>query len=276
MSTTNPDSTGKKASSQQTDPNCTLRRRNVNWDPQVSSSTSRTKNEDRSSVDAPVDDDGFESLNGKSSGGEDSSNPGIPSAAYFKKIMYTNTWSSACPQQEKETKSDSDTDTLRNTPTSQEQTCGVLPTMQAGKSRRHLSSESGIELQLHKRKSILDEDHIQRITIGQSEPKDDGFDKTLESSGDTDEENDSDLHHNDSSHHPHHHLHHHHSHHHHHQHLSEGTDTHPGRNLANTDSEYLNANIVHFITRYFYVFYIIWMANATIMAPHFDYVINLH
>ncbi|XP_055626477.1 protein phtf isoform X2 [Toxorhynchites rutilus septentrionalis] len=238
LTSTNPREVLKKESFLPTDSCCTLRKRNVNWDPQVSSSnTSRTKNEDRSSVDAPVDDDGFESLNGKSSGGEDSSNPGVPTATYFKNISYSNTWTSTCPQLEKETKSDSDTDTLRNTPTSQEPTCSApSTTMQLGKCRPHLSSESGIELQRHKRKSQLDDDHLPHTVAGQSESKEDGFEKTLESSGDTDEENDSDPQHNDAGHHQHHLLQHH-SHHHHHQHLSEGEDCSYSSDLNHSDGQ---------------------------------------
>ncbi|XP_065090663.1 protein phtf isoform X3 [Ochlerotatus camptorhynchus] len=139
----------KPSTLDQPQPGCSLRRRNVNWDPQVSAANGNARTNGNLTLnppEAPIDDDGFESLNGKSSGGEDSSNAGGPAKVYYnKKLPYTNTWINGIPQIEKEARSDSDTDTLRNTPTSQEQSCTLPPTTshQLGKPRRHLSSESG-------------------------------------------------------------------------------------------------------------------------------------
>ncbi|XP_058458625.1 protein phtf isoform X3 [Malaya genurostris] len=125
----------------------TLRRRNVKWDPQVCNSqrtSSRTSSDASNTQEAPVDDDGFESLNGKSSGGEDSSNAGVTAEVYYKKLPYTNTWVSGVPQVDKENRSDSDTDTLRNTPTSQEQ-LGSAGEIKSNKCPVHLASELGDE-----------------------------------------------------------------------------------------------------------------------------------
>nr|XP_029734764.1 putative homeodomain transcription factor isoform X3 [Aedes albopictus] len=134
-------------------PGCSLRRRKVNWGPQIPTNNTNAApavaNLSVNQPEATVDDDGFESLNGKSSGGEDSSNAGGSSETYYnKKLPYTNTWINGI---EKDTRSDSDTDTLRNTPTStsHEQCGGSLPqatsNLPPGKPRRHLSSESGEE-----------------------------------------------------------------------------------------------------------------------------------
>ncbi|XP_058458624.1 protein phtf isoform X2 [Malaya genurostris] len=213
----------------------TLRRRNVKWDPQVCNSqrtSSRTSSDASNTQEAPVDDDGFESLNGKSSGGEDSSNAGVTAEVYYKKLPYTNTWVSGVPQVDKENRSDSDTDTLRNTPTSQEQ-LGSAGEIKSNKCPVHLASELGIEMQRTERsKSLLDHQE-------QSDAKGSAFDEKLESSGDTDEENDFDLHNSESSHH--HHLHHHHlhhsHHHHHHQHLSEGDECSYSSDLNQSDGQ---------------------------------------
>ena len=236
-------------------PECSLRRRNVSWEAPIcrdnngSNSAASNSSPRSGEVDGPIDDDGFESLNGKSSGGEDSSNATVPSEKYYEKLPYTNTWLSGIPGKsaevaapEKDSRSDSDTDTLRNTPTAQQDhLTSVKPA--AIPPRRHLSSESGIELQRHERpgKSLLDEDNDQRDRLHQQNDQQDpqkgiAFDEKLESSGDTDEENDFDLHHSESSHH---HSSFHHHHHLHHQHLSEGTESNTtGSNIANTDSEY--------------------------------------
>ncbi|EDS44932.1 conserved hypothetical protein [Culex quinquefasciatus] len=152
-------------------PECSLRRRNVSWEAPVcrdngSSSASNSSPPRSGEVDGPIDDDGFESLNGKSSGGEDSSNATVPSEKYYKKLPYTNTWLSGIPGAEvavpeKDSRSDSDTDTLRNTPTAQQQDHLASVKPASIPPRRHLSSESGIELQRHERpgKSLLDEDN---------------------------------------------------------------------------------------------------------------------
>ncbi|XP_058829601.1 protein phtf isoform X2 [Topomyia yanbarensis] len=225
------------SASNQPQAGCSLRRRNVNWDPQEGNGqriNSRTSSDTSNGHEVAIDDDGFESLNGKSSGGEDSSNAGVTTEVYYKKRPYTNTWVSGVPQVDKENRSDSDTDTLRNTPTSQEQLgSGSLsvPT-QPSKSQRQLSSEFGIELQRNERsKSLLDQ-------LDQNDSKGSGVDEKLESSCDTDEENDFDLHHNDSSHH--HHIHHHHLHHSHHlhqQHLSEGDECSYSSDLNQSDGQ---------------------------------------
>uniref|UniRef100_A0A1Q3FBD7 Putative homeodomain transcription factor n=2 Tax=Culex tarsalis TaxID=7177 RepID=A0A1Q3FBD7_CULTA len=218
-------------------PECSLRRRNVSWEApvcrnNVSSTSSASNSSPRTGeVDGPIDDDGFESLNGKSSGGEDSSNATVPSEKYYKKLPYTNTWISGIPGKsaevvaapEKDSRSDSDTDTLRNNPTEQQDHLTAVKPASVPP-RRHLSSESGIELQRHERagKSLLDEDNDRLHQQSDQDPqKGIGFDEKLESSGDTDEENDFDLHHSESSHH---HSSFHHHHHLHHQHLSEGED----------------------------------------------------
>ncbi|EAT35459.1 AAEL012375-PA, partial [Aedes aegypti] len=156
--------------------------------------------------EATVDDDGFESLNGKSSGGEDSSNAGGSSEIYYnKKLPYTNTWINGV---DKDTRSDSDTDTLRNTPTTSHDQFGPSLTQgnshPPGKPRRHLSSESGIEVQRHDRSKspllLLDDDTTHRGSAeADVESKGSGFDENLESSGDTDEENDFDLQQTESS-----------------------------------------------------------------------------
>ncbi|XP_052566153.1 protein phtf isoform X3 [Culex pipiens pallens] len=136
-------------------PECSLRRRNVSWEAPVcrdngSSSASNSSPPRSGEVDGPIDDDGFESLNGKSSGGEDSSNATVPSEKYYKKLPYTNTWLSGIPGKgaevaapEKDSRSDSDTDTLRNTPTAQQQDHLATAKPASIPPRRHLSSESG-------------------------------------------------------------------------------------------------------------------------------------
>ncbi|XP_053684945.1 protein phtf isoform X2 [Sabethes cyaneus] len=222
--------TSKNETSPQSEPGCSLRRRNVNWDPHTRENC-RTSNGTNNRNDIPVDDDGFESLNGKSSGGEDSSNTGITADAYFKKLPYTNTWIGG-PQADKETRSDSDTDTLRNTSTIQElPPKTVVAAAHTSKPRQHLSSESGIEVQRNEpNKSVLNQQEPSDAKAGS------GFDEKLESSGDTDEENDFDLHHSESSqHHLHHHLHH--NHHHHHQHLSEGEECGYSSDLNHSDGQ---------------------------------------
>ncbi|XP_055538024.1 protein phtf isoform X2 [Wyeomyia smithii] len=218
----------KSESPAQPAPDCSLRRRNVNWDPQMRVN-SRTSNGN----EIPVDDDGFESLNGKSSGGEDSSNAGITEEAYFKKLPYTNTWIDGVPPQvDKETRSDSDTDTLRNNCNGQELSSKTAAaSAHSSKPRQQLSSESGIEVQRNEsNKSLLNQ-------MGPSDAKVDSvFDEKLESSGDTDEENDFDLHNSESSqHHLHHHMHH--NHFHHHQHLSEGEECGYSSDLNHTDGQ---------------------------------------
>ncbi|XP_019530966.3 protein phtf isoform X2 [Aedes albopictus] len=232
-------------------PGCSLRRRKVNWGPQIPTNNTNAApavaNLSVNQPEATVDDDGFESLNGKSSGGEDSSNAGGSSETYYnKKLPYTNTWINGI---EKDTRSDSDTDTLRNTPTStsHEQCGGSLPqatsNLPPGKPRRHLSSESGIELQRHDRSKspllLLDDSATNCGSVdADGESKGSGFDENLESSGDTDEENDFDLHQTESSHHLHHHAHHHSHHHHlHHQHLSEGEECSYSSDLNHSDGQ---------------------------------------
>lgn len=245
-------------------PGSSLRRRKVNWGPQIPTNNTNAApavaNLSVNQPEATVDDDGFESLNGKSSGGEDSSNAGGSSETYYnKKLPYTNTWINGI---EKDTRSDSDTDTLRNTPTStsHEQCGGILPqatsNLPPGKPRRHLSSESGIELQRHDRSKspllLLDDSATNCGSVdADGESKGSGFDENLESSGDTDEENDFDLHQTESSHHLHHHAHHHSHHHHlHHQHLSEGTICDCDLHFASTDSEYSILTLTNFFALY--------------------------
>ncbi|XP_058120630.1 protein phtf [Anopheles ziemanni] len=93
-----------------------LRRRNVNWDPAV---PERARS-DTSPSEAIVDDDGFESLNGKSSGGEDSVGNVFHAdrRVYYRKMDVKGEWidsSTAMEAQEQHRQSDSDTDTLKNT-----------------------------------------------------------------------------------------------------------------------------------------------------------------
>ncbi|XP_055601747.1 protein phtf isoform X4 [Uranotaenia lowii] len=163
------------------EPGCSLRRRNVNWDPRMANRNSNDRQVEEAPIapDAPIDDDGFESLNGKSSGGEDSSNAGIPAEAFYRKVPYSNVWN----------RSDSDTDTLRQTPTLQEQLNSqplLTSTQQSTKPRKHLSSESGIELQ-HRNdsanKATLDSDREEctyssdlNHSDGQNEHSDDDYD----------------------------------------------------------------------------------------------------
>lgn len=226
---------------------CTLRRRKVNWGPQMPNNNPNGRPVASLNVNQPeatVDDDGFESLNGKSSGGEDSSNAGGSSEVYYnKKLPYTNTWINGV---DKDTRSDSDTDTLRNTPTTSHDQFGPSLTQgnshPPGKPRRHLSSESGIEVQRHDRSKspllLLDDDTTHRGSAeADVESKGSGFDENLESSGDTDEENDFDLQQTESSHHLHHHVHHHSHHHLHHQHLSEGEECSYSSDLNHTDGQ---------------------------------------
>ncbi|XP_062543086.1 protein phtf isoform X3 [Armigeres subalbatus] len=153
-------------------PGCSLRRRNVNWSPQIPLNNTNAAPAANLSVNQPEatgDDDGFESLNGKSSGGEDSSNAGGPTEIFYnRKLPYTNSWINGI---DKDTRSDSDTDTLRNTPsTSQDQYGSNLPSVNAtqqNKPRRHLSSESGEECSYSS-----DLNH----TDGQNEHSDDDYD----------------------------------------------------------------------------------------------------
>ncbi|XP_058065317.1 protein phtf isoform X1 [Anopheles bellator] len=93
-----------------------LRRRNVNWDPTVP--------ERAAAAPSVVDDDGFESLNGKSSGGEDSAGHvfGGEKASYQRKFPFTNDWingSGVVVDPKDRALSDSDTDTLKNSNTGQ-------------------------------------------------------------------------------------------------------------------------------------------------------------
>ncbi|XP_052872387.1 protein phtf isoform X2 [Anopheles cruzii] len=93
-----------------------LRRRNVNWDPTVP--------ERAATAPSVVDDDGFESLNGKSSGGEDSAGHvfGGEKASYQRKFPFTNDWingSGVVVDPKDRPLSDSDTDTLKNSNTGQ-------------------------------------------------------------------------------------------------------------------------------------------------------------
>ncbi|XP_050073672.1 protein phtf [Anopheles maculipalpis] len=102
-----------------------LRRRNVNWDPTVPERTRPTT----SLLEPVVDDDGFESLNGKSSGGEDSV---VANGAFlqdhnrrYRKVPFANDWHTNGPTlggELKEHQSDSDTDTLKNSTTNNNNT----------------------------------------------------------------------------------------------------------------------------------------------------------
>uniref|UniRef100_A0A182WC36 PHTF1/2 N-terminal domain-containing protein n=1 Tax=Anopheles minimus TaxID=112268 RepID=A0A182WC36_9DIPT len=91
-----------------------LRRRNVNWDPTV---PERTR-QGTSLLEPVVDDDGFESLNGKSSGGEDSvGNVFLHDHNHYRKTPFANDWPATGvtgAQEFKDHQSDSDTDTLKN------------------------------------------------------------------------------------------------------------------------------------------------------------------
>uniref|UniRef100_A0A182PB82 PHTF1/2 N-terminal domain-containing protein n=1 Tax=Anopheles epiroticus TaxID=199890 RepID=A0A182PB82_9DIPT len=92
-----------------------LRRRNVNWDPTVPERSRAGP----SLLEPVVDDDGFESLNGKSSGGEDSAgNAFLQDHHRFRKTNpFSNDWLGSGTVGETEAKdhqSDSDTDTLKN------------------------------------------------------------------------------------------------------------------------------------------------------------------
>uniref|UniRef100_A0AAG5DAM1 PHTF1/2 N-terminal domain-containing protein n=1 Tax=Anopheles atroparvus TaxID=41427 RepID=A0AAG5DAM1_ANOAO len=93
-----------------------LRRRNVNWDPTVPERAPA----DTSPSEALVDDDGFESLNGKSSGGEDSVGKVFHAdKVYYRKTNVKGEWidNTVHETQEHQHQSDSDTDTLKNTNT---------------------------------------------------------------------------------------------------------------------------------------------------------------
>uniref|UniRef100_A0A182T038 PHTF1/2 N-terminal domain-containing protein n=1 Tax=Anopheles maculatus TaxID=74869 RepID=A0A182T038_9DIPT len=91
-----------------------LRRRNVNWDPTVPERTRPPA----SLLEPVVDDDGFESLNGKSSGGEDS--VGVNSVFLRRRVPFANDWhtggiaTTVGGTELREHQSDSDTDTLKN------------------------------------------------------------------------------------------------------------------------------------------------------------------
>ncbi|XP_052896932.1 protein phtf [Anopheles moucheti] len=96
-----------------------LRRRNVNWDPTV---PERTR-PGTSLLEPVVDDDGFESLNGKSSGGEDSvGNVFHHDHNRYRKSPFANDWPATGATggniEFKDHQSDSDTDTLKNSATS--------------------------------------------------------------------------------------------------------------------------------------------------------------
>ncbi|XP_061500770.1 protein phtf isoform X1 [Anopheles gambiae] len=91
-----------------------LRRRNVNWDPTV---PERSRPGPSSLLEPVVDDDGFESLNGKSSGGEDSAgNVFLKDHHRYRKVapFGGNDWNAAGETEAKDHQSDSDTDTLKN------------------------------------------------------------------------------------------------------------------------------------------------------------------
>ncbi|XP_049299112.1 protein phtf isoform X1 [Anopheles funestus] len=97
-----------------------LRRRNVNWDPTVPERGTRPGT---SLLEPVVDDDGFESLNGKSSGGEDSvGNVFLHDHNRYRKSPFANDWppngASGTSIEFKDHQSDSDTDTLKNSATS--------------------------------------------------------------------------------------------------------------------------------------------------------------
>uniref|UniRef100_A0A182MUI1 PHTF1/2 N-terminal domain-containing protein n=1 Tax=Anopheles culicifacies TaxID=139723 RepID=A0A182MUI1_9DIPT len=91
-----------------------LRRRNVNWDPTVPERTRQGS----SLLEPVVDDDGFESLNGKSSGGEDSvGNVFLHDHNRYRKNPFATDWSTSGAAggiEFKDHQSDSDTDTLKN------------------------------------------------------------------------------------------------------------------------------------------------------------------
>uniref|UniRef100_A0A182K5R1 PHTF1/2 N-terminal domain-containing protein n=1 Tax=Anopheles christyi TaxID=43041 RepID=A0A182K5R1_9DIPT len=126
-----------------------LRRRNVNWDPTV---PVRTRSGPSSLLEPVVDDDGFESLNGKSSGGEDSAgNVFLKEQHRYRKPAGTsanNDWlvgaASGETGETKEHQSDSDTDTLKNsasnhnTPTIPEFDCVLDP------QRKHLTEKGAV------------------------------------------------------------------------------------------------------------------------------------
>ncbi|XP_035792537.1 putative homeodomain transcription factor [Anopheles albimanus] len=96
-----------------------LRRRNVNWDPTVPERVQAGP----SSMETVVDDDGFESLNGKSSGGEESTGHAFGKEKPFfqRKFPFTSDWihgnGVVIDPKEHQQLSDSDTDTLKNSNT---------------------------------------------------------------------------------------------------------------------------------------------------------------
>ncbi|XP_053673192.1 protein phtf [Anopheles nili] len=91
-----------------------LRRRNVNWDPAVPE-RARSNASPVRTIESVVDDDGFESLNGKSSGGED--NVFLQENHRFRRVPIANEWianTTELEPKERLGQSDSDTDTLKN------------------------------------------------------------------------------------------------------------------------------------------------------------------
>ncbi|XP_049542301.1 protein phtf isoform X2 [Anopheles darlingi] len=96
-----------------------LRRRNVNWDPTVPERVHAGP----SSMEPVVDDDGFESLNGKSSGGEESTGHAFGKEKPFfqRKFPFTSDWihgnGVVIDPKDHQQLSDSDTDTLKNSNT---------------------------------------------------------------------------------------------------------------------------------------------------------------
>ncbi|XP_041773713.1 protein phtf isoform X2 [Anopheles merus] len=106
-----------------------LRRRNVNWDPTV---PERSRAGPSSLLEPVVDDDGFESLNGKSSGGEDSAgNVFLKDHHRYRKVapFGGNDWNAAGETEAKDHQSDSDTDTLKNSITTTTTTNYNTPTI---------------------------------------------------------------------------------------------------------------------------------------------------
>ncbi|XP_040172922.1 protein phtf isoform X2 [Anopheles arabiensis] len=106
-----------------------LRRRNVNWDPTV---PERSRPGPSSLLEPVVDDDGFESLNGKSSGGEDSAgNVFLKDHHRYRKVapFGGNDWNAAGETEAKDHQSDSDTDTLKNSITTTTTTNYNTPTI---------------------------------------------------------------------------------------------------------------------------------------------------
>ncbi|XP_050098557.1 protein phtf isoform X1 [Anopheles aquasalis] len=129
-----------------------LRRRNVNWDPTVPERVQAGP----SSMETVVDDDGFESLNGKSSGGEESAGHAFGKEKPFfqRKFPFTSDWihgnGVVIDPKEHQQLSDSDTDTLKNSNTG-------LSSPIAGHTRS--SADRAMDQQMHR--SIDQLHHIQ-------------------------------------------------------------------------------------------------------------------